>query len=83
VFKKFLDKIKVVFDVRSSIHRIQYWECKQIVGHVNVYKISKNGRTLLYILDLKHSSGRFRHLKDILKTIQNYDMLKTAKITIH
>ena len=28
VFKKFHDKIKVVFHVRSSIQRIQYWECK-------------------------------------------------------
>jgi hypothetical protein len=29
VFKKFHDKIKVVFYVRSSIQQIQYWECKQ------------------------------------------------------
>jgi hypothetical protein len=45
VFKKFHDKIKVVFYVRSSIQRIQYWECKQRLGNVNVYNISKNGRT--------------------------------------
>jgi hypothetical protein len=73
--KKFHDKIKVVFYVRSSIQRIQYWECKQRLGHVIVYKISQNERTQLYILDLKHSSGKFRHLKDKFMTIQNYDML--------
>jgi hypothetical protein len=39
VFKKFHDKIKVVFYVRSSIQGIQYWECKQRLGHVIVYKI--------------------------------------------
>jgi hypothetical protein len=68
VFKKFHDKIKVVFYVRSSIQRIQYWECKQRLGHVIVYKISKNERTPWYILDLKHPSGKFRHLKDKLMT---------------
>jgi hypothetical protein len=77
VFKTFDDKIKVVFYARSSIQRIQYWECKQRLGHVIVYKISKNERTpwYMYILDLKHSSGKFRNLNDILMTIQNYDML--------
>ena len=75
MFKKFHDKIKVVFYVRSSIQRIQYWECKQRLGNVIVYKISKNDRTPWYILDLKHSSGKFHHLKDKLMTIQNYDML--------
>jgi hypothetical protein len=49
VFKKFHDKIKVVFYVRTSIQRIQYWECKQRLGHVIVYKISKNERTPWYI----------------------------------
>jgi hypothetical protein len=45
VFKKFHDKIKFVFYVRSAMQRIQYWECKQRLGHVIVYKISKNERT--------------------------------------
>jgi hypothetical protein len=45
VFKKFHEKIKVVFYARSSIQRIQYWECKQRLGHVIVDKISKNERT--------------------------------------
>jgi hypothetical protein len=75
VFKKFHDKIKVVFYVRSSIQRIQYWECKQRLGHAIVYKISKNDQTPWYILDLKHSSGRICNLKDKLMTIPNYDML--------
>jgi ribosomal protein L19E len=35
----------------------------------------KNERTPWHILYLKHSSGKFRHLKDKLMTIQNYDML--------
>jgi hypothetical protein len=52
VFKRFHDKIKVVFYVRRSVQRIQYWECKQILGHVIVYKISRNERTPWYILDL-------------------------------
>jgi hypothetical protein len=74
MFKKFHDKIKVVFYVRSSIQRIQYWECKQRQGHVFVYKISKNDRTPRYISDLKLSSDKFRHLKDESMTNQNYDM---------
>jgi hypothetical protein len=75
VFKKFHGKIKVVFYVRSSTQRNQYWECKQRLGHVIVYKISKNEQTPWYILDLKHSSGKPCHLKDKLMTIRNYDML--------
>jgi hypothetical protein len=75
VFKKFHDKIKVLFYVRSSIQRIQYWECKQRLRHVIVYKISKNDQTPWYILDLKHSTRKFCHLNDKLMTIQNYDML--------
>jgi hypothetical protein len=35
----------------------------------------KNEGTPRYILDLKHSSGKFSLLKDELMTIQNYDML--------
>jgi hypothetical protein len=38
-------------------------------------KYQKNDRTPWYISDLKHSSGKFCHLKDELMTIQNYDML--------
>jgi hypothetical protein len=75
VFKKFDDKIKVVSYVRSSIQRIQYWKCKQRLGHFIVHKISKNDQTPWYIWDLKHSSGKYHHLKDTLMTIQNYDML--------
>jgi hypothetical protein len=63
VFKMFHDKIKVVFYVRSSIQIIQYCECKQRLGHVIVYKISKNDQTPWYILDLKHSSGKICDLK--------------------
>jgi hypothetical protein len=28
---------------------------------------------------VKHSSGEFRHLKDEIRTIQNYDMAKKKK----
>jgi hypothetical protein len=75
VFKKFHDKIKVVFEVRSSIQRIQYWECKQRLRNVIVYKLSKNDQTPRYILYLKNLSGKVCDLKDKLMTIQNYDVL--------
>jgi hypothetical protein len=62
--------------MQEAQYIIQYWECKQRLGHVFVYyKISQNDRTPWRISDLKHSSGKFRHLKDELMTIQNYDML--------
>jgi hypothetical protein len=41
ILKRFHDNIKVVFYIRSSIQRSQYWECKQRLEHVIVYKISK------------------------------------------